>query len=206
MGARCCTNDSSIDKTSLIKDRPTTVSNGPNMKVNEGKALFSLIVGEWIGQCQTVKGFEYGEEIKFIDKNQPFLTYLSQTWKKGENENLMHSENGYVRFPSDMQIDLIVSQCTGINEISSGNIQIVKNEIDDEKESQTKNASFVVTLSSETILRVDSASKPYVMETQRIYKYDGSKDILSYEISMSTTNEKEVTKHLLGTFSRNDKP
>eukprot|EP01084_Bolivina_argentea_P022523 41859_1 len=86
MGARCCTNDSSIDKTSLIKDRPTTVSNGPNMKVNEGKALFSLIVGEWIGQCQTVKGFEYGEEIKFIDKNQPFLTYLSQTWKKGEKK------------------------------------------------------------------------------------------------------------------------
>eukprot|EP01083_Nonionella_stella_P225085 800586_1 len=158
-----------------------------------GPSGFKSLVGKWIGECTgeypTIKTFEYGEQIEIIDTKKPFLTYNSQTWMKGDKNKLMHSETGFIRFPSAKGVDFVISQCTGIQEISSGEITFTdkkdNNESKQENEVDQKQ-SFQVKLSSINIGRVSTSKEPKVVQIQRLYKYDCSNDTLSYEIWMST--------------------
>lgn len=194
-----------------------------------GPIALKSIIGKWVGEGSTIKvttsmyfeyilinastyihnikDFKYDEEIEITDNGQPFLFYKSQTWIKGNKNKPMHSESGYIRFPSEKGIDLVVSQCTGITEISSGDISMIDNDDKNkseqkENQNESKQKSFTITLSSNSIGRVSTAKDPKVTQVERIYKYNLTEDTLSYEISMANTKTPELTKHLFGSFKR----
>ena len=140
-----------------------------------------------------------------MDNGKPFLFYQSFTWVKGDKDKPMHAESGFIRFPSQKGVDLVVSQCTGITEISSGDISIVSNDDKAEQkedQNETRKKSFNITLSSNSLSRIPTASEPKVTQIERVYKYDCDKDILSYEISMANTKTPQLTKHLVASFKR----
>mmetsp|Transcript_21393 Transcript_21393/g.34248 ORF Transcript_21393/g.34248 Transcript_21393/m.34248 type:complete len:184 (-) Transcript_21393:61-612(-) len=171
------------------------------------REAFQAIVGKWTGEC-TVKyptmknDLKYGEEISIVDTKRPFLNYSSSTWR-ADNKQPLHVENGFIRFPAQHGVDFVISQCTGITEISSGEIAIEKmEEQKDDGSSQAQKKKFTVTVVSKNIGRVSSAKEPHVTEIKRVYEYSYADDTLSYDIRMSTTTTKDLTQHLIGSFKR----
>ena len=177
----------------------------------QGAIGFKSIVGKWVSDFPNGKvefpenkklPMNYGEEIEIIQDNRPFLTYSSTTWtmKKDADKQLMHSESGFIRFPSAKGVQMVISQCTGITEITSGDI-IIENDQEkkdkDNNDDVAKKRSFSIELLSNNI---GGAQK--ITQIKRIYKYDCSQDILSYEIQMSTKKISKLTKHLSATFKR----
>eukprot|EP01084_Bolivina_argentea_P243984 408850_1 len=197
--------------STLSSDVLDRSSNEDNTRSTDkrGPVAFRSIAGKWIGECQgeypTIQPFKYGEQIEIIDTNKPFLSYSSSTWKQGDQSKLMHSESGFIRFPYGNEVDFVISQCSGVNEISSGDIVITDKTQNDATETDDVDntvQNFKVVLGSSQIGRVALATEPYVTKIQRVYTYDCETDMLAYEIWMATTNTKELTKHLSGSFKR----
>ena len=77
--------------------------------------------GEGKGEYPTVEPFAYGEEIEFSHTGRPFLFYLQKTWNPVDGYPL-HSESGYLRPVAEGQLELVLSQPSGITEILAGTI------------------------------------------------------------------------------------
>eukprot|EP01083_Nonionella_stella_P136475 415308_1 len=152
---------------------------------------FKSIVGKWIGECNgecPKRTFQYGEKIEITDTNQSFLSFSSFTWKKGDKSELMHSQTGYIRFPSSKTVDFVISHAPGIQEISSGDIIIA--------DKAPNEGNFKIILVSNHIALVPNTEPPHPIKLKRVYSYDSSKDMFKYEIWLATTKRKQLTKHL----------
>ena len=191
----CCTSDNAIDRRSLIGTRPISVQ--PTQKTTMSRKLIGIIVGEWVGKSKTAEGESQRQKISIEDNKRPLFAYSSQLWKDEKRGKLIHSENGYIRFPSNMEVDLMVSKTSGITEISAGNIFFDEEDKGTSKTRPLEDKNWTLTLLSNSIF-----GKQNENQTKRIYKYNGIKDELSYQVSISEAGTDTFVKHSVGKFRR----
>ncbi|MEX1005321.1 MAG: FABP family protein [Acidimicrobiia bacterium] len=79
--------------------------------------------GEGSGRYPTIAPFDYLEEISFVPgPGKPFLAYSQRTWRAGSNDPL-HSESGFLRALGSEEVELVISQPTGIVEVHVGTVR-----------------------------------------------------------------------------------
>ena len=86
-----------------------------------------FLIGTWrgtgAGRYPTIEAFEYDEEISFVPgPGKPFLAYSQRTWRAGTSEPL-HSESGFLRAVGSGNVELVISQPTGIVEVHVGTVR-----------------------------------------------------------------------------------
>ena len=191
-----------------------------NVASVNARKLFSQLIGKWSGKGTIIyptltekfgnKPKPYNEEITFTDTNQPFFTYI-QTTKI--NNNPKHTESGFIRFPkNEDKIEFIISQCTGVTEISNGLAKNINNNniANNESESKDNNSningnkmeSFEFSVQSESISSSKFGKPPKVEGVKREFEYNSIKDELSYKVFMKTSTHKDYALHLQCTFQR----
>ena len=181
------------------------------------RKLFSQLIGKWSGAGTIIyptltekfgnQPKPYKEEITFTDTKQPFFTYLQTTTI---NNNPKHSESGFIRFPkNEDKIEFVISQCTGVIEISDGLAKHIENNINNnESESKDNNSndnalqSFEFYVQSQSISSSKFGKPPKAEGIKREFEYNGTKDELSYKVFMKTSTHKEYSLHLQCTLKR----
>ena len=87
--------------------------------------LFGRWEGAGIGGYPTIESFRFGQEIEFSHNGKPFLSYVSRTWRLGEDGQIglpLGTESGYWRPRPDNQVEVMLAHPTGIVEIYLGEI------------------------------------------------------------------------------------
>eukprot|EP01080_Neovahlkampfia_damariscottae_P006834 gene6834-10999_t len=139
--------------------------------------------GEGVGKYPTIETFEYTEELTFVAlPKKPILFYTQKTWKK-QDKSPLHVETGYIRVPKENKVELVNSQPTGMTEVLEGFVK------DQE-----------ITLESTGIIRSDSAKKPHVLKSKRIFSLKDGK--LEEIVEMATTNTEKIQNHLTAVLSK----
>jgi hypothetical protein len=133
--------------------------------------------GEGRGHYPTISDFEYREEVTFAVTPKPFLIYQQRTWAK-EDGRPLHVEHGYLRVLDDNQVELVLSQPTGVVEIHTGRVEA------------TGDGSRVVLVStavacSPTAKRVEAVSR----------SFNRRDSILEIDLSMAAVGQ-PLTHHL----------
>ena len=143
---------------------------------------FAKLVGTWRGRgtgvYPTIQGFEYLEEVTFIDVGgKPFLTYTQRT-RDAFTDTPLHTETGYLRPGHDDRAEWVISQPTGIGETlvaSPGSLEFESTEV-----------------------TLTPSAKPCT-GVRRLLTLDG--DTLTYEVHMAAVGE-PMQLHLRATLSR----
>jgi hypothetical protein len=153
-------------------------------KLHNNLNKVEYLIGKWRGKGKgiypTIKSFEYGEEIIFTHVGKPFIYYYQKTWNL-ETGAPMHSESGYIRFPSSDKAELILSQPTGIASVEEGEV---------------RNNS--ISLFCKKIQRSETSKHPWVIQYNR--KFDlGSDGTLHYTMDMQTETQ-PLQRHLEATL------
>jgi hypothetical protein len=147
----------------------------------------SLLAGTWTGRGRgtypTVAGFEYVEEVSFLDGGtKPFLSY-SQVTRPVGGDRLLHVESGYLRW-AGAEAEMVVVQPTGLAEASKCHVRVLP----DATEFSFRSTSVVATPLAK---RVD--------EVVRILRVRG--DSLEYQLDMAAVGL-PLQAHLVGTLRR----
>jgi hypothetical protein len=120
------------------------------------------------------------------------VVVIQRTWAGNtKRQKSMHEENGFFRFVGSNKVELLVTQCTGVQEVLAG--------------TWTKDdASEKIKISVETtgLTRTPSASPPHVTRVRREYTFDLDGESLEYQIFMATDKTPELTLHLSGKHTR----
>ncbi|MEE8601533.1 FABP family protein [Euzebya tangerina] len=90
-------------------------------------ATSAPLLGAWEGHGHgdypTIDAFDYWERVEFGHVGKPFLAYTQKTRLSvgGELGRPLHAEMGYLRAVGpDSQVELVVTQPTGISEVHAG--------------------------------------------------------------------------------------
>jgi len=146
----------------------------------------SAIVGRWVGEGKgwypTIRDFGYIETVEVLDVGRAFLPYRQMT--QTLDGAALHVETGYLRFPDEHRIELVVAQPTGISEALAGQIVL-------------KGQCLVASLSSVQIAATETA-KP-VEATQRVLTLGD--DELVIEFWMAAVGQ-PMSQHLASRLRR----
>lgn len=150
------------------------------------------MIGTWTGsgtgQYPTIAPFGYEETVTFgLVTGKPFVTYTQRTSDPTTNAP-MHSESGYLRHPAVGQIELVVSQPTGVTEVHTGTITT---------DDTTDDTTTVLKLSTMSVACTPTAKE--VTAVERTWRLRG--DLLSYEVFMAAVGQ-PMTLHLQATLER----
>ena len=148
--------------------------------------LYALI-GEWhgsgTGHYPGIAQFEYEEQIVISHVGKPFLTY-SQKTKNPSDDQPMHSEQGYLRIVDDKNLEMVISQPTGIVEVHSG--------------FYASNAdACVIDLQSTQVAATATAKS--VEQVHRLLRI--ADDTMTYDLSMAAVGKK-MQHHLAASLER----
>ena len=154
------------------------------------------LIGTWTGsgtgQYPTIAPFGYVETVTFGSiTGKPFVTYTQRTSDPTTNAP-MHSESGYLRHPAVGQIELVVSQPTGVTEVHTGTITTHGT-----THGTTDSTTTVLTLRAMSVACTPTAKE--VTAVERTWRLRG--DLLSYEVSMAAVGQ-PLTLHLQTTLER----
>jgi hypothetical protein len=82
----------------------------------------AFLLGTWsgsgTGNYPTIEPFVYEETVTFEQFGKPFIAYTQRT--RGADGSPLHTEAGYIRATDDGQLELVISQPSGITEIHTG--------------------------------------------------------------------------------------
>lgn len=159
----------------------------------------AALLGRWVGpgrgQYPTIKDFAYEEELEFANAaGKPFVSYVQRTWVAGSSRSKpMHEENGFLRFVgpiADHRVEMMISQCTGAQEILNGTYK----QTDDQ-------GSFIIELNCQGLTRTPSAKQPFVLQTVRRLIVNPAAKQLKAEVDMQT-EKTPLTNHLMSTLTK----
>ncbi|KAN0026181.1 hypothetical protein ACTFIV_007165 [Dictyostelium citrinum] len=148
--------------------------------------LLGKFKGTGLGEYPTISPFNYTEEIEFSNNGKPFIFYQQKTWNA--NGQPLHSESGYMRFPPNGKIELVISEPTGITEIYDGELMGENNE--------------TITFKLTNIQRTPTAKPPHTTNVIRKFTFDQNANTLSYTMDMATTTTTDLTHHLSATLQK----
>ncbi len=142
------------------------------------------LIGTWKGQGHgdypTIEAFDYFEEVTFSTiPTKPFLVYTQKT-RHAETGAPLHTEAGYIRSSGPGQVELTISQPTGIVETHTGSFTV-----------------GVYSFVSDQVVTTPTAVD--VSACTRTLTING--DELSYVFAMEAVGE-PMTKHLTATLHR----
>ena len=151
--------------------------------------ILHLLLGEWWGsgkgEFPTIEPFEYLETISFSSDGRPFLHYDQKTRRRrsGQTEYApSHWESGFIRMPSDGQVEVTCAQNGGRLEMLRGSLESTE-------------TGLILRLQSTAFL-----NDPRMLETSRIITLEG--DTLHYTQTMHTTAVKASTHHVEARLNR----
>ena len=163
-------------------------------------APIAALLGRWVGPGRgsypTIKDFAYEEELEFANAaGKPFVSYVQRTWVAGSARSKpMHEENGFLRFVgpvADRTVEMMISQCTGAQEILGGTYK-----------STDDQGAFIIELASQGgLTRTPSAKHPFVHQTVRRFVVNPTAKQLKAEVDMATENT-PMTNHLMSTLTK----
>jgi hypothetical protein len=82
----------------------------------------AFLLGTWHGSGNgdypTIEPFVYEETVTFEQFGKPFIAYMQRT--RGADGAPLHTETGYIRVTDNGELELIISQPSGITEIHTG--------------------------------------------------------------------------------------
>lgn len=146
-------------------------------------APIGSLVGTWrgagSGSYPTIEDFSYLEEVTFGHVGKPFLVYGQKT-RDATTDLPLHAETGYWRVTDEGQIEVVISQPTGIVEVLTGS-----------------KSGDVIDISSLTVAGTPTSKS--VTEVRRRFVLDG--DELRYELAMAAVGH-GLTHHLSATLNR----
>ena len=95
-----------------------------------------FLLGRWegagVGGYPTIDSFQFGQEITFRHNGKGFLSYVSRTWRMGDDGTIglpLGTESGYWRPRPDNRIEVMLAHPTGIVEIYLGEVSGTKIEM-----------------------------------------------------------------------------
>jgi hypothetical protein len=144
----------------------------------------SWLLGTWRGHGRgdypTVDEFSYGQELIFSHRGKPVLEYVSRSWSLDDERRPLAVETGYLRPQPDGSIEALITQGSGVVEVSYGTVEGVKLE-----------------LASDFVARTSSA-----LEVSGIHRLYGLLEgVLLYAIDMSAMGQ-PLQPHLWGRLYR----
>jgi hypothetical protein len=149
-------------------------------------------IGTWTGMGEgeypTIEPFHYFESLTLSHVGKPFLVYQQRTRNVAEDGTPgapLHAEDGFWRFPGPTGAELVISQPTGINEISEGTL------------TATADGHLVIDVIS-TSVGLSSTAKP-VIGIERTFRVEG--DAMSYDMRMAAVGE-PMKHHLSARLTR----
>ena len=93
-----------------------------NHDVHPAIDQLAFLLGTWHGTGNggypTIEPFVYEETVTFEHFGKPFIAYTQRT--RDTDGAPLHTEAGYIRATDDGQIELVISQPSGITEIHTG--------------------------------------------------------------------------------------
>ena len=149
--------------------------------------LLSLLEGTWngsgLGFFPTIDSFEYREEMKFIrDEERLLLHYEQRTWVQEsaiQRRRPSHWESGFLVFDDNLNGSINCAQSGGRLEL------IALNKLD-------FNGPIISLDFSPSRIVNDSR----MLGSNRSWRIETSKKLLSYEMNMATTKVKDIQAHL----------
>ena len=106
------------------------------MDVHPELEPIAFLLGRWEGAgvigYPTIESANFGQEVVFGHNGKPFLTYQSRTWlldRDGNRVRPLAMESGFWRMLPDRQVEVCLSQPTGIVEIYVGEVVFHKIEL-----------------------------------------------------------------------------
>lgn len=142
------------------------------------------LIGTWrgngFGTYPTITDFEYDDEWEIRDIGKPFLLFIERTKIKGVP---MHTETGYLRFPSPDAVELVAAIPTGQSELAEGTVSEEEGALVIDMAGDVRNTS--------TAKQVDRIERTFIL--------DG--DDLAYEMSMAAVGQ-GMTLHLRSQLTR----
>ena len=146
-----------------------------------------FLVGTWTGAGQgeypTISSFSYGETVSFSTvPTKSFVVYHQKTWHS-ETKAPLHTETGYLR-PSELGVELVISQPTGLVEIHKGTRENV-------------DGSIQLTFRSTLV----AGSETAVEVSEVVRSIEVASDVLRYRLSMAAVGL-PLTHHLSAELHR----
>ena len=181
----------------------------------------SSLLGVWVGVGRgvypTIGPFAYEEQLEFrAAPGKPFVAYTQRTWKADSARTKpMHEENGFLRFvgPADARkVEAIISQCTGVQEVLSGQWKSNSDAAATPAAAAAAAAtpapapasSFTIELRTapSALTRTPSALHPFVTAVVRRYTIDTAANSLRVQVDMATENTPDIQNHLTATLAK----
>ena len=143
----------------------------------------SWLLGTWRGHGRgdypTIEEFSYGQEVSFSHRGKPLLEYVSRSWSLDDARPLA-VETGYLRPQPDGTVEALITQGSGVVEVSYGTVEGVKLE-----------------LASDFVARTSSA-----VEVSGLHRLYGLLEgVLLYAVDMSAVDQ-PLQPHLWGRLYR----
>lgn len=119
-----------------------------NLHPNAGPLAW--ILGTWRGNGHgdypTIEKFEYGQELIFTHDGRPFFHYMARSWiTDGEGNRVRDAaiETGFLRFPEQGKVELLLNHANGISEMWHGTAADGKLELTTDAVMRTETAKEV---------------------------------------------------------------
>ncbi|MCG3119826.1 MAG: hypothetical protein ALAOOOJD_02359 [bacterium] len=156
-------------------------------------ADFAYIVGRWKGsgraEYPTIASLDYREELIFtVNPKDPVIHYEQRTWVKSldeRNDEPLFWESGFLIDKGNGLFELVSAQKSGRIEILRGNAE------------RTNEGTLKLHLVSVAILNDDR-----MIRSGRLLHFQ--REILDYELEMSTTQNGTYQKHLAARLAHKD--
>jgi THAP4-like, heme-binding beta-barrel domain len=144
----------------------------------------SWLLGTWRGHGRgdypTIEEFSYGQEITFSHRGKAVLEYVSHSWSLDADARPLAVESGFLRPQPDGTVEALITQASGVVEVSYGTIEGVKLE-----------------LASDFVARTSSA-----LDVSGLHRLYGLLEgVLLYAIDMSAVGQ-PLQPHLWGRLYR----
>lgn len=176
-----------------------TAPSAPNHELHPNLRRVAGLIGTWqgtgFGTYPTIKDFEYADEWEFRDIGKPFLFFIERTMINGI---AMHTETGYLRFPTPETVELVAAIPTGQSELAEGTVRDGGSTSAGEGTSDGDGGSGALVVAMAGDVRNTSTAK-HVERIERIFVLDG--DDLAYEMKMAAVGQ-EMQLHLRSQLTR----
>ena len=137
--------------------------------------LLGIWVGDGDGEWPGTDPFTYGEEMRFEDVGDAFLTYAQRSWSLDDGSPI-HLERGFLRPAGEGRVELVLAHPIGITEVAEGTVG---------------NEALEV---ASTAVGLTSTASPVTELRRRLEVRDG---VLSYDLHMAM-REIPLTWHVRG--------
>lgn len=141
---------------------------GPPLHVNV--AHVGALIGTWKGTGRgfypTIASFEYKEEVTFAHAGKPWLSYSQRTWRVTDGAPL-HAETGYWRFPGDNKVEMLITQPSGVSEVSEGSWSAQSSGAGEAK--AAGDSPVVISTKTDNFTRTATARPPHVTSATRVF-------------------------------------